>query len=179
MKEIWRPIFGYEGTYEVSSLGNVRSLDRYVERPASKRCQAHTVFLPGKRLRPGIGTNGYYLVVLCQNGIKRQFMVHHLVADTFLNRQKHPNLVINHINGDKTDNRLSNLELVTIQENAAHARATGLVKVGYESPKAKLTLDQVREIQKLKRLGWSNPKLGEIYNVSATTICRASHYVFK
>lgn len=178
-KEIWKSIPDYEGIYEASSYGNIRSLDRLVERPANRRTCAHTVMLKGKVLQPGMGTNGYYLVVLSKNGKTKQFMVHHLIADIFLCRCKNTNLVINHINGIKTDNRVTNLELVTMKENTAHAYACGLIKTGYSSSKAKLTIDQVKEIQKFKRLGLSNSELAKIYNVSSTTIFRASHYVYQ
>ncbi len=178
-KEIWRSIPNYEGLYEISSFGNVRSLDRYIERPANRRSRACTIFLQGKMLRPGMGTNGYYLVVLSKNGITKQYMVHLLVADVFLGREKHTSLVVNHINGIKTDNHITNLELVTVRENSAHAYATGLIQTGYDSARTKLTLSQVQEIQELAKCGYSNSCLAAKYNVSRTTIFRAVHYVYK
>lgn len=106
-------------------------------------------------------------------------MVHLIVADVFLHRPANTDLVVNHKNGIKTDNRVSNLEIVTIKENTAHAIAMGLVKYGYNGCRAKLTLEQVKEIQYLKRLGFSNSQLGTKFNVSNTTIQKAVHYVFK
>lgn len=106
--EIWKPIFGYEGFYEVSSLGNVKSLDRII--PCGRRVK-------GKNLSAGIASNGYLSVVIC--GLKQSTkMVHSLVAEAFL---KHtPNgfkLVVNHKDFNKLNNNVSNLELISNRDN--------------------------------------------------------------
>lgn len=111
--EIWKDIPGYEGIYQVSNLGNVRSLDRIVH-----TTHGRTRFLKGTVLRPSPNTNGYHICTLSTNGNHRTSPIHQLVASAFLNHT--PNrqvLVVDHINNIKTDNRLENLQLVTTRHN--------------------------------------------------------------
>lgn len=92
--ERWRDIFGYDGMYQVSDLGRVQSLK----------------FGKTRVLRPGKDRDGYLLVVLCKDGKTKNHKVHRLVANAFLENDNLFNTEINHINEDKTDNRVSNLE---------------------------------------------------------------------
>ncbi len=112
-EEIWKDIPGYEGYYQASDLGNVRSLDRVViARNGVPRV------LKGTILRQNMTTSGYKSCGLCVNKINRTYAVHQLMAMTFLNHT--PNrqvLVVDHINNVKTDNRLENLQLVTTRHN--------------------------------------------------------------
>ena len=139
--ETWRAIAGYEGEYEVSDFGRVRSLDRVVDGPRGQLRRN------GKVLSPSIA-NGYEHLALCKNGLRKYFLVHRLVAASFIGhcpvgRQ------INHIDGKKLNNRPSNLEYVTQSENTLHAYRTGLLKsmCGVDSPHAKLTDKDVLEIR--------------------------------
>lgn len=141
MNEAWRPVVGYEGVYSVSNLGRVRR-----ELPTSNTQQ-------GKFLRQH-KRNGYPSVSLCVNGIPRTFVVHRLVASSFLGL---PNArqVANHKNGLKTDNRVENLEWVTSSRNIKHAYDTGLT-VGLSAErngKAKLTFLQAQDIRSRHTLG--------------------------
>ena len=98
MSEEWRPIEGYEGLYEVSNTGRVRSLDRYCYR-----------LHKGKVLSPAKDTDGYLQVVLHCNGKQHQRKVHRLVAQAFIeNPDNLPE--VNHKDEDKTNNRVDNLE---------------------------------------------------------------------
>lgn len=115
--EIWKDIPGYEGLYQASNLGRIKSLPRYSTR--------------GKVLRPNINKhNGYAYVSLSKHNHREQKRVHVLVMSAFSPKSKKPgydrNCQIDHINGDKTDNRLSNLEWVTQRENQLRAYALGL-----------------------------------------------------
>lgn len=117
-KEIWRSVSGYEGLYEVSSYGRVRSLDRVAENNNK---------LKGRLLSPRKHSGGYVRVSLCKRGNVLDFFIHRLVAKTFIANPREGNQV-NHINGNKTDNRVSNLEWVNDQQNKAHAWGIGLHK---------------------------------------------------
>ena len=104
MIEEWRPVVGYEGLYEVSSYGKVRSLDRYV-----KTCYGSYRLHKGKVLSPGKDTDGYLKVCLSCNGKNKMFFVHRLAAQAFLlNPDNLPE--INHKDEDKTNNSVDNLE---------------------------------------------------------------------
>ena len=103
MIEEWRPIEGYEGLYEVSNTGQVRSLDRYVKNNYSYRLQK------GKVLSPEKNKDGYLLVSLCCNGKQNLRTVHRLVAQAFI---PNPNNLpqVNHKDENKSNNRVDNLE---------------------------------------------------------------------
>ena len=104
MTEEWRPIEGYEGLYEISSYGRVRSLDKYVK-SKSESYRLHK----GKVLSPEKNTRGYLSVVLSYNGKHKTITVHRLVAQAFLpNPDNLPE--INHKDEDKTNNNVTNLE---------------------------------------------------------------------
>lgn len=110
--EIWKDVIGHEGYYEVSNLGNVRSLNRYVLRNSSNH------FIKGKILKPHLNSNKYLTVSLSLNGKSKTKSVHSLVAICFLNHTpKGHKIVVDHINNVKTDNRLINLQLLTNKEN--------------------------------------------------------------
>ena len=100
MNEEWRPIEGYEGLYEISSYGKVRSLDRYDNR---------NCFRKGKVLSPVKNKDGYLQVNLCCNGKYKMFLVHRLVAQAFiLNPDNLPE--INHKDENPGNNNVDNLE---------------------------------------------------------------------
>lgn len=122
--EKWLPVRGYEGQYEVSDLGAVRSVDR-----VSKRGR-HFIRLAGRCLRGTITSHGYVAVSL-RNAGQRQVKryVHQLVAEAFLTR-KAGDEEVNHLNGNKQQNGASNLEWCTRAQNMAHAWDNGLVREG-------------------------------------------------
>lgn len=104
MEEIWKDIMGYEGYYQVSNLGNVRSLDRVIT-----YSNGSNVLTKGKVMAQNVCGRGYKQIHLKMNGKRKPFNVHRLVAQAFI---PNPNNLpqINHINEDKTDNRVDNLE---------------------------------------------------------------------
>ena len=114
--EVWKEIKGYEGFYEISNLGNVRSIDRIIKDKNGVRER----FYKGVQINPLVGYGGYYVVQLRKNVKKGIFYVHRLVAEHFCGGEKE-GLLVNHINENKLDNRAVNLEFVTKSQNTKHS----------------------------------------------------------
>lgn len=115
MDEVWKDIPGYEGLYQVSNMGEVKSLARVIERRGNTPMR-----LQERILRRRINRKGYAIVALCKESEMWNRTVHRIVAQTFI---PNPNNLpeINHINGVKTDNRMVNLEWVTTKANVKHS----------------------------------------------------------
>ena len=117
-KEIWKDIPGYEGRYQVSNLGRVKSLDRVVHH--SKYGQMN---IKGKIKQFGSSTGGYKICGLSKNGVTSTFKVHKIVAMTFLGHNPNGhNEVVDHIDNDNQNNRLNNLQIITSRENSSKDR---------------------------------------------------------
>ena len=129
--EEWRDVVDYEGLYQVSNFGRVRSFQK------DKM----------KILKSGFSAFGYLRVVLCKDFQKKNRSIHILVAKAFIPNPEGKTQV-NHIDGDKKNNHVSNLEWATPAENIHHAFEVGLRKSGCEHFRAKLTAEQVREIRR-------------------------------
>lgn len=113
MTEEWRPVVGHEGLYEVSDLGQVRSLDRVV-----LLRDGLTRRVKGRVLKQRVGQL-YPVVGLSRNGIDRKWLVHRLVCEAFHGVKPPEAEVVRHLNGIHTDNRASNLAWGTCAENSA------------------------------------------------------------
>lgn len=115
-KEIYLDISDYEGSYQISNLGNIKSLFR--KRNSGKHYKAIRIY-DEILLKKAKDTKGYEIVNLSKNGIQKTHSVHRLVAETFLeNKNNLP--YVNHINGIKYDNFVLNLEWVSARENECH-----------------------------------------------------------
>lgn len=114
MKEAWKDIAGYEGLYQVSNLGRVRSLDRYVPHKLFGK-----KFCKGCMMSTHINNAGYITVNLCKRNKYTSYDIHRLVASAFLeNSERLPE--VNHVDENKRNNRIDNLEWVTKQQNEWH-----------------------------------------------------------
>lgn len=156
--EIWKDIKGYEGSYMVSNLGRVKSIPRYRVKK--------TVYLKENVLK-----GGYSYLELCLDSVRKKYLVHRLVAIAFIdNPQNKPQ--VNHKNGVKTDNIVSNLEWNTRSENQQHAIDNGLRKPsrGEINGQCKLREEQVIEIIDKTKNNYSTGWLAKKYNVSPSTI---------
>ena len=129
--ETWKPIADYEGFYEVSDRGNVRSVDRY--RTANLKHVTRT-FIKGKLLKQNLKGNGYLTVDLAKDNKIRTTLVHRLVANAFI---PNPNGLrfVNHKDSNRQNNDISNLEWVTSSENRLHGMEVGHVR--YNSRKVR------------------------------------------
>ena len=125
--ENWLPVVGYEGFYEVSNLGNVRSVDREFV-----NARGHKRLWPGKAIKPMVGTNGYPSVGLKKIGTVKRCNVHSLVMAAFVGGRPH-GMDILHKDGCKTNPKLDNLRYGTKSENGLDA-----VRHGHH-PKTKRT----------------------------------------
>lgn len=119
LPEIWRAVPGYEGYYEVSSYGRIRSLDRVVKH-GSYGNDAHTKQLKGRELTPTVGSHGYASVMLSTRGVATRRLIHDLVTEVFLGTRV-PGQVVNHRDLNRLNNAIGNLEYVTQGENVRHA----------------------------------------------------------
>ena len=123
MNEIWLSVKGYD-SYEVSNCGDVRSKNRTT---VSSNGITHTY--KSKDLKVSINRYGYYYVDLYANGNKKKITVHRLVAEAFIDTDLDPRTcVVNHIDRDKNNNNIKNLEWATYTENAYHGKARLKVK---------------------------------------------------
>ena len=139
--EIFKDVIGYEGFYQISNLGNVKSLSRTILKNGKHPFKSKEKIIKNR-------INNYCYVTLCKNNTYKNFYVHRLVASAFINNTKNKNSV-NHINGIKTDNRFENLEWCTYKENIQHAILIGLInQKGENSVNSKLTEKEVLEINK-------------------------------
>lgn len=113
--EEWKDIEGYEGLYQVSDWGNVKSLPRLSKRSTSRH-RGTSILINERILKQSFQTSGYKVVVLCKDGNNRQFQVHRLVAEAFIpNPENKPQ--IDHINTNKAENNVENLRWCTHTEN--------------------------------------------------------------
>lgn len=153
--EIWKDVAGYDGLYQISSIGRFRSF-------AKKK----TVTKYGIKNK-----DGYYVTSMMKKGIRHIVTIHRLVAIHFIPNPENKQC-INHKNGIKTDNRVENLEWCTTQENTEHAKINNLILKGENNPKSIFTEEQVREIKrKYKKNVYSQNMLARDYNCSRSAIC--------
>lgn len=142
MQEVWRPVVGYEGLYEVSDQGRVRSLDRWERNGRGMPLR----LFKGKVLKSTPGSSGYLRVCLSKSGGLRHFTVHTLVLNAFVGPRPE-GLQCRHLNGIQTDARLCNLAWGTIKENTNDRISHGKQPRGEAHPCAKLTIEDVLRIR--------------------------------
>lgn len=170
MEEIWKDVVGYEGIYKVSNIGRIKRLLKFRK---YRDCNF-------KILSPVKDKDGYYRTAFTDiNKKTKNITIHRIVAKTFIENPSNKKCV-NHINGIKDDNRVDNLEWVTVLENNLHAIKLGLKKPlkGENHNLVKINTEQVNNI----RYEWStgNFKQKEIalkYGLQQSQISRIVNYV--
>jgi len=165
LDEIWRDIDGYEELYQVSNLGNVRSCDRWVE-CLSGRGRSYRQFYSGKTKKLSLDTYGYQVVGLSKPNKQLLTTVHKLVAQAFLGDR--PNgFQVNHIDGNKSNNSVGNLEYCSQKDNIRHAHAIGLIdrNKGEKCSYSKLKASDILIIKDRLANGHSQSSIAKDYGV--------------
>lgn len=164
----FQDIPGYEGFYMINKIGEIKSLKRIVYGKDGRKMNVKE-----KILKQPIGTHGYRYVMLCKNK-KRPRTVHRLMAKTFLSL-KNEKLEVNHIDGDKLNNKISNLEITTRNKNIKHSYDIGLrdnqIKGIIERAKKRTIPIIQKDLEGLIVKRWDSAiKAAEHYRVSASSI---------
>lgn len=160
MKEVWKDITDYEGLYQVSNLGRVRSLGRYIN---------PNQYLEERILKHRLNKNGYYRVNLYKNNIHKTICIHQLVALVFIDN---PNeyKCINHKDENKLNNRVDNLEWCTTKYNNNYGTARIRASQHTKKPIEQYTLDGVF-IRRYDGIVDANKELGLKKNDSRIGAC--------
>lgn len=163
--EIWRDVIGFEGIYQVSNYGKIRSLDR-VDARGRKRY--------AKEIALSFSGDGYGRVGLHKNKKRYKFLVHRLVAQCFLESIEGKDEV-NHIDGIKSNNHVTNLEWCNRHDNIRHSFDNNLVRRerGENLYNAKLSAEKVIEARKMYAQGVPLSHIAKIYEVNEKTITLA------
>ena len=167
--EIWRDISGYEGRYQVSNYGRIKTVERY---KSDGRHQAEII------RKTQIDRHGYEFALLFNGKKNCRHSVHVLVANAFIdNPENKPQ--VNHIDGDKLNNYVSNLEWCTASENQRHAVMTGLSRryFGDDNWQTKVTDAQVIEIRAMRKAGAKLREICDQYGISETHASRIARSV--
>lgn len=147
VKEVWKPIVDYEGYYEISSFGRVKSVRRVIEHPSLVNGAKYKT-IPERIRKPNI-MKGYHCIALIKDKVTKVFRIHRLVMEHFGEAQPSEEHQVNHIDGNKSNNHIDNLEWVTPKENTLHAIKNGLRHNPNEETKKKMG-------EASKRM-WRNP----------------------
>lgn len=176
--EIWLPICGYEDSYEVSNLGQVRSLDREILN------KGKIDKIKGKILSACKAGEGYLFVGLSKNNKRKLVYVHRLVAAAFLPPSDGPH--VNHLDFDKTNNLATNLEWVTPKQNTDHAIAAGKFRIAHMNGMTlainnparakKLTIEQVKEIRAACAAGEKQRDIGKRFGIAQGVVSKIKRW---
>lgn len=164
MKEIWKDIIGYEGLYQISNLGNVKSLERLVKDSNKDRYQ----LLKEKTLKPFDNGKGYLIVSLTKDNKRKNHYVHRLVGQCFLDNYD-SKLTINHIDFNTKNNSTINLQCCTQKENIRYSNINSRYKRGIFDDKDNLN-NILAEIRKLNANGMRKSEICKKFKVSCNSL---------
>lgn len=169
--EEWRPVVGFEGHYDVSNLGNVRSWKR---RGGGGDWKSERAAQP-RPLAPGLNKRGYLSVVLCLEGKTRIFRIHKLVAAEFIGPRPE-GMQVCHNNGDPGDNRASNLRYDTPKNNSWDKQAHGTQVRGETCGQSKVSEADVLAMRRRRRAGEKVASIAEDFPVTSGTVAKIVGY---
>jgi len=159
IKETWKPIAGWEESHCVSNLGRIKSSKRTIINPVNNA----QYVVNDKIMKSNLVGAGYMGLILGANGIKKRYIVSRLVAIAFIvNPENKP--CVNHIDGDKLNNAVSNLEWCTHKENTIHGFKTGLMSTKITQVEA----DQIRQLYSTGKYRQSD--IGKMFDLTQGTI---------
>lgn len=156
-----RPIPGYEGRYEVDQQGNIYAMFPFKGQPAGRKKNFY------------LDSAGYVFVSLSKNNTDKRYSVHRLVMLAWRPIENSASLDVNHIDGNKQNNTLANLEWLTHHQNSLHARFVLNAwknRLGERVGGVKLTADKIREIRRLRATGMTQESIAAIFNVTQENI---------
>ncbi len=163
-KELWKEALYWEGLYEVSNMGRVRNIQRWVKSKGPGR-----KFLPVVIRKPQLNRYGY--PVVCLNGKEKLVLksIHRMVVEAFTGHIP-DGMQINHKDGNKQNNHLDNLEICTSSQNQLHRRRVLGQHLGEEHPKSKLKESDVHRIRGMIAAGVDDQKIANAHLVSRSTV---------
>lgn len=161
-QDIWKNIKGYEGWYQVSNTGKIRSMDRTITYWNKKYNCFVNQKTKGKIIKPTDNGSGYLTVHLRVNKHRKMFYIHRLVAETFLINDENKK-EINHKDYNKYNNNVDNLEWVTRQENVNHSVKHMKKQKNVVNPKTGLKYISVRNNKYRVRINWNDIKYDNLF----------------
>lgn len=164
--EIWKDIIGYEGLYKISSLGNVKSLDRYYFNRYKE------ILIKGKKIKPFI-TNNYYAINLHKNGKGKTRYIHRLVAEHFIPKENNKPYV-NHKNENKLDNRVANLEWCSPAYNINYGNCRKKISISNSTP-----VVQFDKNGKVLNTFYGMNEASRLTGISSAAICKCCKGIIK
>lgn len=171
--EIWKPVYGYEGLYEISNKGRVKSLAKEVRRSSG----AHIRMQPERIMKIMKNAKGYEFVDLCKDGNRFHGTVHRIVLSAFCPVENMDSLTVNHKDFDKSNKTIENLEWATNYENIQHSKASGRYDIDerpdilspYQNPRKrrKFTPETIEKIHELISSGnYNDREISEMVGAS-------------
>lgn len=152
-EEIWKDVEGYEGYYKVSNLGRVKSLPR------------NGTINTERIMKPKLSKTGYLTVHLRKSGYSKHKKIHRLIAIAFIEKVEGKE-IINHKDGDKLNNSISNLEWCTYKENSQHAHDTGLAKTDMKQIAAARAVSIAVRTKRVKQLDMEGNEIREFISMT-------------